>query len=161
MEPQRPPTASSTCSTSCRTSPSRRPSRCGRRPGPGPSSPRSSSPLSPSASGPTSATAAPPPGAAPPSPSSTPSRPPLEAGDPAALARLQTLLRRVALVTSPRADGGAADRRRLDRAFSPDTGGDFGPLAADLADAPYRPASAYDGRAALAAARRWIRRHHA
>ena len=46
-------------------------------------------------------------------------------------------------------------------AFLARTGGDFGPLAPILADAPYRPAATFDGHAAVAAARRWIRRQHA
>jgi hypothetical protein len=86
--------------------------------------------------------------------------PALEAGDPGALAGLETLLRRVALVAFPRAEvarltGGSWAR------FLAETGGGFGPLAAALAAAPYRPASGYDGTAAVAAARRWIRRQHA
>jgi hypothetical protein len=86
--------------------------------------------------------------------------PALEAGDPAALASLQTLLRRVALVTAPRATvaplaGGDWTR------FLADTGAAFGPLARDLAAAPYTPAPRFDGHAVLAAARAWIRRRHA
>jgi Domain of unknown function (DUF4381) len=86
--------------------------------------------------------------------------PPLEAGDPAALARLQTLLRRVALATAPRAEVAPLSGDGWTR-FLADTGGDFGSLARDLADAPYRPAPTFDGPAALAAARRWIRHRHA
>ena len=86
--------------------------------------------------------------------------PSLASGDPAALARLQTLLRRVALATSPRATVAELSGETW-TAFLARTGGDFGPLAPILADAPYRPASAFDGSAALAAARRWIRRQHA
>jgi hypothetical protein len=86
--------------------------------------------------------------------------PELAAGDPVALARLQTLLRRVALVTAERAEAaplaGDAWAGFLER-----TGGDFGALGAALAAAPYRPAPAYDGGAAISAARRWICRQHA
>jgi hypothetical protein len=86
--------------------------------------------------------------------------PALEAGEPQALARLQTLLRRVALATGPRAEvaglTGAGWAVYLER-----TGGDFGKFGATLADAPYRPVHAGDGRAALDAARSWIRRRHA
>jgi hypothetical protein len=86
--------------------------------------------------------------------------PALEVGDPAALARLQTLLRRVALVTAPRPDVAPLTGNAW-AGYLAQTGGDFGPLAPALADAPYRPAAGYDGRAALAAARRWIGRQHA
>jgi hypothetical protein len=85
--------------------------------------------------------------------------PAVEAGDPGGLARLQALLRRTALTAFPRADvatlTGDAWAGFLER-----TGGRFGPLAAALAEAPYR-AVAVDPAAALAAARHWIRRHHA
>jgi hypothetical protein len=86
--------------------------------------------------------------------------PALEAGEPGALARLQTLLRRVALASAPRSEvaglngPGWAD-------YLARTGGDFGALGATLADAPYRPVRADDGRAALDAARAWIRGRHA
>ena len=85
--------------------------------------------------------------------------PSLEAGDPDALGALQTLLRRVALATAPRAEvaglSGAAWAEFLDR-----PGGGFGPLGPALAEAPYR-ARPYDGPAALRAARAWIRGRHA
>ncbi len=80
--------------------------------------------------------------------------PALRTGDPEALAALQTLLRRVALATAPRAQvaplTGAAWAAYIGE-------GGLRPFAAALADAPYRPA-AYDGPALLAAARDWIRR---
>ncbi|TPE46950.1 DUF4381 domain-containing protein [Amaricoccus solimangrovi] len=83
--------------------------------------------------------------------------PALEAGEPGALAALQTLLRRVALVTAPRPEvaslTGAGWSDWLE-----ETGGDFGALGPALGLAPYRPAGPYDGAAALAAARAWIRR---
>jgi hypothetical protein len=86
--------------------------------------------------------------------------PALAAGDPAALARLETLLRRVALATAPRGEvaalSGTTWAGYLDR-----TGGGFGRLGAALADAPYAAAGASDGATALAAARRWIRHQHA
>ena len=66
---------------------------------------------------------------------------------------------RTALAAFPRADvatlSGAAWAGFLER-----TGGRFGALAPALAEAPYH-AVAVDGPAALAAARHWIRRHHA
>jgi hypothetical protein len=86
--------------------------------------------------------------------------PSLAADDPAALATLQVLLRRVALVTRPRARVAPLSGDGWSR-FLAETGGDFGPLAGDLALAPYRPAPTFDGPAAVAAARRWIRRQHA
>jgi hypothetical protein len=86
--------------------------------------------------------------------------PAVEAGEPGAIGRLQTLLRRVALATAPRAEvaglTGAGWADYLAR-----TGGRFGPLGATLADAPYRAAPVDEGRAALDAARAWIRRRHA
>lgn len=86
--------------------------------------------------------------------------PALETGDPGALAALQTLLRRVALVTAPRPTVASLTGDDWAR-FLARTGGDFGPLAQRLAAAPYRPAAPCDGRAALAAARRWIGRQRA
>ena len=86
--------------------------------------------------------------------------PGLGAGDPAALAALQTLLRRVALATAPRPEVAPLAGDGWAR-FLADTGARLGPLARDLDDAPYRPVPAYDGAAALAAARAWIRRRHA
>lgn len=88
--------------------------------------------------------------------------PGLEAGEPTALAALQTLLRRVALATAPRAQvaplaGDGWARFLADTGF----GAPAGALAPDLAAAPYRPAPRFDGAAALAAARAWIRRRHA
>jgi hypothetical protein len=82
----------------------------------------------------------------------------LEAGDPTALAALQTLLRRVALATAPRAEVAPLAGDAWSR-FLAGTG--FGPLARDLADAPYRRVPGFDGAAALAAAQAWIRRRHA
>jgi hypothetical protein len=84
----------------------------------------------------------------------------LAAGDPAALPALQVLLRRVALVTRQRAQVAPLSGDGWTR-FLSDTGGSFGPLARDLALAPYRPVPTFDGKAAVAAARRWIRRQHA
>ena len=86
--------------------------------------------------------------------------PSLASGDPAALARLQILLRRVAIATSPRVAVAGLNGETW-TAWLAQTGGDFGPLAPILADAPYRPAGSFDGHAALAAARRWILRQHA
>jgi Domain of unknown function (DUF4381) len=86
--------------------------------------------------------------------------PDLEAGDPAALAALETLLRRVALVTAPRATVAPLTADGWTR-FLADTGARFGDLAGELATAPYRPAPRFDGPAALAAARAWIRHRHA
>lgn len=86
--------------------------------------------------------------------------PGLEAGDPAALAALQTLLRRVALVSADRAEVAALSGEAWAR-YLADTGAGFGPLGPDLARAPYRPVAGYDGRAALAAARAWIGHRHA
>lgn len=86
--------------------------------------------------------------------------PALQAGDPAALAGLQTLLRRVALATAPRPEVAPLAGDGWTR-FLSETGGAFGPLARDLADAPYRPVPRFDGAAALAAARAWIRQRHA
>ncbi len=81
--------------------------------------------------------------------------PALAADDPAALAQLETLLRRVALATAPRSEiaplTGPAWADHLTQ-----TG--FGPLAAALAQSPYQP-HPRDGTAAAAAARAWIRRH--
>lgn len=86
--------------------------------------------------------------------------PALEAGEPGALARLQTLLRRVALASAPRSEvAGLSGPGWAD--YLARTGGDFGALGATLADAPYRPVRADDGRAALDAARAWIRGRHA
>lgn len=86
--------------------------------------------------------------------------PALEAGEPGALARLQTLLRRVALATAPRTEvAGLSGPGWAD--YLARTGGDFGALGAMLADAPYRPVRDDDGRAALDAARAWIRGRHA
>ncbi len=86
--------------------------------------------------------------------------PALEAGEPGALAQLQMLLRRVALATAPRAE--VAGLTGADWAdYLARTGGDFGPMGATLADAPYRPVRVDEGRAALDAARAWIRRRHA
>jgi hypothetical protein len=83
--------------------------------------------------------------------------PALEASEPGALARLQTLLRRVALATAPRAE--VAGLTGTDWAdYLARTGGDFGALGATLAEAPYRPGRAGEGRVALDAARAWIRR---
>lgn len=86
--------------------------------------------------------------------------PGLAAGDPGALARLQELLRRTALAAFPRAEvatlTGDAWAGFLDR-----TGGAFGSLAPAIAAAPYKPPAAYDGAAVTAAARAWIRGHHA
>ena len=84
--------------------------------------------------------------------------PGLERSDPAALAGLQTLLRRVALATAPRRQVAPLAGDGWTR-FLTETGARLGPL--DLADAPYRPAAVYDGAAALAAARAWIRARHA
>ncbi len=86
--------------------------------------------------------------------------PGLEAREPDALARLQALLHRVALATAPRAEVAALSGAAW-AAFLASTGGDFGPLAPAVADAPYRPATPYDGPSVLAAARRWIRHRHA
>lgn len=85
--------------------------------------------------------------------------PALETGDPAALAALQTLLRRVSLATAPRPTVAPLTGDRWAR-FLAETG-DFGPLAPVLAEAPYRPVTDFDGRAAVAAARAWIGRRHA
>jgi hypothetical protein len=86
--------------------------------------------------------------------------PALVADDPAALARLATLLRRTALVAFPRAE--VATLAGPDwLAFLARTGADFGPAGPALAAAPYTRPPAFDGKAALAAARRWIRHHHA
>jgi len=86
--------------------------------------------------------------------------PAVEAGEAEALRRLQTLLRRTALAAYPRAEvatlRGDAWRDFLDR-----TGGSFGTLASALEVAPYPAVPACDGRAAVAAVRRWIIRHHA
>lgn len=86
--------------------------------------------------------------------------PDLLGGEPAALARLETLLRRTALVGFPRGDVAALTGDAWTD-FLARTGGEFGPLASRLAVAPYRPATGYDGAAALAAAKAWIARHHA
>jgi hypothetical protein len=86
--------------------------------------------------------------------------PGLEVCDPAALAALQTLLRRVALASAPRPQVAPLSGDGWTR-FLADTGARFGDLARDLALAPYRPVAAYDGPAALAAARAWVRRRHA
>lgn len=86
--------------------------------------------------------------------------PALTANDPAALARLATLLRRTALTAFPRAE--VATLAGPDwLAFLARTGADFGSAGPALVAAPYTAPPAFDGRAALAAARRWIRRHHA
>jgi hypothetical protein len=86
--------------------------------------------------------------------------PAVEAGEPGALGRLQTLLRRVALVTAPRAEvAGLTGAAWAD--YLAATGGDFGPLAATLAEAPYRPVRLDEGRATLDAAGAWIRGRHA
>ena len=86
--------------------------------------------------------------------------PGLEAGDPAALAGLQTLLRRVALVVFPRVQVARLTGEAW-TGFLARTGGQFGTLGQTLAEAPYRPAAAFDGAAAVTAARRWNRRQHA
>jgi hypothetical protein len=84
--------------------------------------------------------------------------PALRAGDPDALARLETLLRRVALATAPRPDTAPLTGAAW-TGYLATTGGGFGDLP--LADAPYRLVAGYDGAAALAAARRWIGARHA
>ena len=85
--------------------------------------------------------------------------PALSAGEPSALARLEVLLRRTALAAFPRAEvatlSGDAWSGFLER-----TGGAFGALGPVIATAPYRPSGAFDGPAALASARHWIRHHH-
>lgn len=90
--------------------------------------------------------------------------PGLQASDPAALAALQILLRRVALASAPRPEVASLTGDGWTH-FLADAGARFGDLApdfaGDLALAPYRPVAAYDGTAALAAARAWIRRRHA
>jgi hypothetical protein len=86
--------------------------------------------------------------------------PALTANDPVALARLATLLRRTALAAFPRPE--VATLAGPDwLAFLARTGADFGPAGPALAAAPYTTPPAFDGAAALAAARRWIRHHHA
>ncbi|PZQ50837.1 MAG: DUF4381 domain-containing protein [Rhodovulum sulfidophilum] len=86
--------------------------------------------------------------------------PGLAAGAPEALAGLQTLLRRVALATAPRAEVAALTGADW-AGYLAATGGDFGPVGPALAEAPYRPRRGYDGARALAAARAWIRQRHA
>lgn len=86
--------------------------------------------------------------------------PALAAGDPAALAGLETLLRRTALAAFPRAEVATLTGEAW-AGFLARTGGDFGPLGPALAAAPYRAPRDVDGAAAAAAARDWIRRHHA
>lgn len=86
--------------------------------------------------------------------------PGLVAGDPRALAGLEALLRRTALAGFPRAEVAALSGEAW-AGFLARTGGDFGPLGPILAAAPYRPVAGFDGEAALAAARRWIRRQRA
>jgi hypothetical protein len=86
--------------------------------------------------------------------------PALQAGEPAALARLQVLLRRVGLATAPRPEVAPLAGDGWTR-FLADTGGGFGGLARQLADAPYRPSPGFDGAAAVAAAQAWIGRQHA
>jgi hypothetical protein len=86
--------------------------------------------------------------------------PRLEAGDATALAAAETLLRRTALAAFPRAQ--VATLTGSDwLAFLDRTGGDFAAVGPALAAAPYAPAPAFDGAAALRAARHWIARHHA
>lgn len=87
--------------------------------------------------------------------------PDLVAGDPAALAPLDRLIRRTALVAFPRPEvatlTGEAWIAFLDR-----TGGTFAPFGPALATGPYAPdPPAFDGAALLAAGRHWIARHHA
>lgn len=87
--------------------------------------------------------------------------PRLAAGDPGALAGLDRLIRRTALVAFPRAEvatlTGADWIAFLDR-----TGGAFAPFATPLGTGPYAPRpAAFDGPALLRAVRHWIARHHA
>jgi hypothetical protein len=83
--------------------------------------------------------------------------PALEAGDAGALGRLETLIRRTALAGFPRAEvAGLTGDAWL--GFLARTGGDFAAVGPALAAAPYR-AAAFDGRAAVVAARHWIRHH--
>ncbi len=81
--------------------------------------------------------------------------PGLRAGDPAALAGLEILLRRVALATGPRAEAAPLAGPAWTRYLGPTLAG------LPLADAPYRETAGYDGAAALAAARAWIGDRHA
>ena len=87
--------------------------------------------------------------------------PGLATGDPQTLVPLDRLIRRTALAAFPRAEvatlTGPAWIAFLDR-----TGGAFAPFAEALARGPYAPGPvAFDGPGLLAAARRWIARHHA
>lgn len=86
--------------------------------------------------------------------------PGLEAGEPAALARLEMLLRRVALRAFPRTEAAPLEGEGW-AAFLARTGGGFGALGPALAEAPYRSVAGYDGAAALREARRWIGARHA
>ena len=86
--------------------------------------------------------------------------PALTAGDPRALAATETLLRRTALAAYPRAEVATLGADAW-LAFLARTGGDFAAVGPALAAAPYATPPPFDGPAALAAARRWIARHHA
>lgn len=85
----------------------------------------------------------------------------LGAGSAPALARLDILLRRTALTAFPRAEVAALTGSEwigfLDR-----TGGAFAPHADAMLAAPYAPRPPrFDGPGVRAAARDWIRHHHA
>ena len=86
--------------------------------------------------------------------------PGLRESEPASLERLETLLRRAALVTHRRDEAAPLTGEAWARFLSA-TGGDFGKLGPALAEAPYRPDPRCDGPAALDAARHWIRHQHA
>lgn len=87
--------------------------------------------------------------------------PGLAAGDPRALAPLDRLIRRTALAAFPRAEVATLTGPAW-IAFLDDAGGAFAPFAEALAVGPYAPdPAAFDGPGLLAAARRWIVRHHA
>ncbi|PZR00319.1 MAG: DUF4381 domain-containing protein [Cereibacter sphaeroides] len=86
--------------------------------------------------------------------------PDLRAGQPAALAEVNPLLRRTALVGFQRADvAGLTGADWI--AFLNRTGGGFAPFAAALSAGPYssRP-PAFDGAALVVATDQWIRYHH-
>ena len=86
--------------------------------------------------------------------------PALEAGDPAALAAAEAVLRRTALAAFPRAEVAALTGGAW-LGFLARTGGTLGAAGPALAAAPYAPTPAFDGAAVLRAAERWIDRHHA
>ncbi len=88
-------------------------------------------------------------------------QPALERAEPQALARLDALIRRTALVGFPRRD--VASLTGADWiAFLDRTGGRFEPFSDALAVDPYSPAARVsDGCALAGAARHWIVHHHA